>query len=102
MARVYEIVWTEPAAKSLDAIMTSLAEISSSRVARVGESIVRAVEVLRSFPFIGSVYRKGPGGSTREIASKQYRIFYRVVTKRKQVQILAVWHGARDELEFEE
>ncbi len=56
------------------------------------------VETLRSFPFIGPAYPRRSSGAYREIVSGKYRIFYRVLEPRKQVEILTIWHGARGAL----
>jgi len=55
------------------------------------------VEILATFPHIGPRYPRGRQSRVREIVCRRYRIFYRVIEERKVVEILTVWHGARDE-----
>ncbi len=56
--------------------------------------------ILASFPFIGPTYPRGARGTLREIVFRSYRIFYDVSEESLSVEILHVWHGARDEPVF--
>jgi plasmid stabilization system protein ParE len=64
---------------------------------RVGRGILDHVRILASFPFIGPTYPRGATGTLREIVFRSYRIFYDVSEESLSVEILHVWHGARDE-----
>lgn len=55
---------------------------------------------LATFPFIGPPYPRGSRGPLREIVFRNYRIFYDVSEESRSVEILHVWHGARDEPTF--
>ena len=55
------------------------------------------VRILATFPFIGPNYPRGARGTLREIVFRSYRIFYDVSEKSQSVEVLHVWHGARDE-----
>jgi plasmid stabilization system protein ParE len=46
---------------------------------------------------MGSVYPRDPEGKIRVVVSGKHRIFYRVIEEAKRVEILAVWHGRRQE-----
>jgi toxin ParE1/3/4 len=96
----FQVVWTEPAVADLEAITRHIATQSPTAADRVGNSILEHVEILRSFPFIGPVYPSDPRETTREIVCMKYRIFYRVNEEQKQVEILTVWHGSRQEPEI--
>ena len=66
----------------------------------MGRGILDHVRILRSFPFIGPAYPRGTRGPLREIVFRSYRIFYDVSEGNHTVEVLHVWHGARDEPEF--
>lgn len=50
--------------------------------------------------FIGPAYPRGSRGPLREIVFRSYRIFYDVSEPARTVEILHVWHGAREEPTF--
>ena len=49
---------------------------------------------------LGRRIREGLGGLLREIVFRSYRIFYDVSEESRRVDILHVWHGAREEPKF--
>jgi addiction module RelE/StbE family toxin len=93
----YEIIWTETASSHVEEIRNYLAERSSRAPGKVSGMIMARVELLRSQPLLGWVFRCKGHRSIRETVCKKYRIFYRVHKRRKAVEILAVWHGSRQE-----
>lgn len=93
----FKIIWTEPALADLEAIRDYIAQVNVEAAERIGWDIIRHVEILATFPLIGPTYPRGSKGTTREIISGNYRIFYRVIEANKVVQILTIWHGAREE-----
>ncbi len=92
----FKIVWTLSASRDLAEIGAYILKDSPAAAERVGNDICRSVETLATFPLIGPCYPRGTTGSIREIISWNYRIFYRVSRERGLVEILRVWHGARD------
>ena len=66
----------------------------------MGRGILDHVRILATFPFIGPAYPRGARGPLREIVYRNYRIFYDVPEAERRVEILHVWHGARDEPKF--
>ena len=66
----------------------------------MGRGILAHVRILASFPLIGPAYPRGARGPLREIVFRSYRIFYDVSEQSRSVEILHVWHGARDEPSF--
>jgi plasmid stabilization system protein ParE len=73
---------------------------NSQAAEEVGTGILDHVRILATFPFIGPAYPRGASGPLREIVFRPYRIFYDVSDEMQQVQILHVWHGARQEPTF--
>lgn len=93
----YQIAWTEPAAADMEAIVRYLAQQSESAAEAVRAAILDHIEALAQFPFIGPVYEPARSGRIREIVCRSYRIFYRVNEPLRRVEILTIWHAARDE-----
>jgi plasmid stabilization system protein ParE len=56
-----------------------------------------AVAVLARLPFIGPAWERDPRGRVREILSRPYRVFYRVIEPARRAEVLLVWHAARQE-----
>lgn len=90
-----KIIWTDPALADLFDIVSFIGRDDPSVAKRVGADIIEAVELLKQFPLIGPAYPRGGDGSIREIICWKYRIFYRVTLERRLVEILTIWHGAR-------
>jgi plasmid stabilization system protein ParE len=92
----FKIIWSDAAIADLQEIWAYLAQHDPQAAARIGH-----VRVLANFPYIGPAYPRGSGGALREIVVRPYRIFYDVREDSQSVEILHVWHGARDEPTFE-
>jgi toxin ParE1/3/4 len=84
--------WTPIAIEHLPAAYEYLAQDNESAAESLVEHIFTAVEQLAQYPQIG---RNGRVKGTRElvIAGKPYVVTYRV--RRSQIDVLAVFHGAR-------
>ncbi len=93
----FSIVWTEPALSDLEELVSFIAKDGAETAVRVGDEIVAHVSLLESFPEIGPVYRRRPDGDVRQITCRPFRVFYRVQHAERVVEILHVWHGARQE-----
>jgi plasmid stabilization system protein ParE len=90
-----KIIWTDPALEDLREIVAFISGDNPEAGRRVGMDIYETVGMLASFPLIGPPYPRGSSGKIREIVSWSYRIFYRVNSKKKLVEVLTIWHGAR-------
>jgi plasmid stabilization system protein ParE len=93
----YRIIWSGPAQRALDQIIEKVARDYPSAASRLQQRIVRKIDLLASSPFLGSVYPPGSGSVARETREGSYRVFYQVNVSKQQVEILAVWHAARQE-----
>ena len=96
----FKIVWSDAAIADLQEVCSYVAPHDPQAAGRIGRGILDHVRVLASFPFIGPTYPRGARGTLREIVFRSYRIFYDVSEKSRSVEILHVWHGARDEPAF--
>ena len=90
-----KIIWTDPALEDLREVVAFISEDNPEAARRVGMDIYETVGTLASFPLIGPPYPRGSMGRIREVVSWSYRIFYRVNSKKKLVEVLTIWHGAR-------
>ncbi len=96
----FKIIWSDAAIADLQDISSYVAQHDPQAAVRIGRGILNHVGILASFPFIGPTYPRGAGGTLREIVFRSYRIFYDVSEESLSVEILHVWHGARDEPPF--
>jgi toxin ParE1/3/4 len=87
-----KIAWTEPARQDLRQVFIYIAKDSPKAAAKVLSLIKERTILLQDNPNLG---RMGRVGGTRElvIPGTPYILPYRV--KADQIQILAVFHGAR-------
>ena len=93
----FKVIWSDEAIANLRDICTFIARQDPQAALRMGHGILAHVQILASFPFIGPTYPRGARGTLREIVFRSYRIFYDVSEESNSVEILHVWHGARDE-----
>jgi toxin ParE1/3/4 len=96
----YKIIWSDEAIADLRSICSYIARDNPGAAERIGNGILDHVLILASFPYIGPPYPRGAKGPLREIVFRPYRIFYDVFEVDRRVDILHVWHGARDEPYF--
>jgi addiction module RelE/StbE family toxin len=87
-----KIVWTEPARQDLRQIFEYVAEENPNAARKLLSEIKECAVLLQDNPHMGRI---GRVDGTRElvITGTQYILPYRV--KENQIQILAVFHGAR-------
>ncbi len=96
----FKIVWSDAAISDLQDICSYIAQREAQAAVRIGRGILQHVHILASFPLIGPAYPRGAKGTLREIVFGSYRIFYDVGEESRTVEILHVWHGAREEPEL--
>ncbi len=96
----FKVVWSDEAITDLHDICSYIARHDPQAAQRMGSGILDHVRILASFPFIGPPYPRGARGPLREIVFRSYRIFYDVSEALQRVEILHVWHGAREEPKF--
>ena len=96
----FQIVWSDAAIGDLRGVCSFIAEHNPDAALRMGRRILEHVQILSEFPLIGPSYPRGSRGPLREIVCRPYRIFYDVSEDLRRVEILHVWHGAREEPEL--
>ena len=96
----FKVIWSEEAIADLEGIYSYIARDDPDAAMRIVRGILAHVHILGSFPFIGPSYPRGAVGTLREIVFRPYRIFYDVSERSESVEILHVWHRAREEPTF--
>jgi|ERR1039457_2157146 plasmid stabilization system protein ParE len=96
----FQIIWSDAAIADLHDICAYIAEDNPTAAHETGRGILNHVRILAAFPFIGPTHPRGSRGPLREIIFRPYRIFYDVSEISKRVEILHIWHGARQEPEL--
>lgn len=96
----FKVIWSDGAIADLREICSYIARHDPRAAQRMGRGLLDHVRILASFPFIGPAYPRGARGPLREIVFRSYRIFYDVSEESRRVEILHVWHGAREEPNF--
>lgn len=96
----FKVIWSDAALADLHEICEYIARDNPQAAERVGRGILDHVRILASFPFIGPTYPRGAKGPLREIVFRPYRIFYDVAEEAQSVEVLHVWHGARQDPDF--
>ena len=93
----FKVIWSDAAIADLRDICSYIGHHDPQAAHRMGRCILDHVRILASFPFIGPTYPRGSRSSLREIVFRSYRIFYDVSDASRSVEVLHVWHGAREE-----
>jgi plasmid stabilization system protein ParE len=65
---------------------------------RFGNAVLDHVDILKSFPYVGSPVKGLPG--VRQLVHTPIVIYYRVREDPDVVEVLHFWHGARGNLRF--
>lgn len=93
----YKIYWSKLAIGDLSDIGDHIAKDNPRAAVKVGQALIDHTQMLTGFPYIGTPFPRYGQGRAREILCLKYRIFYRIRAKEQTVEILRIWHGARDE-----
>ena len=89
------VVWTRPALDGLLEITHYIMADNPSTARAFAENIKAKVGRLRTFPESRRVVQEFPSSGLREVLVGDYRVIYRFVKSTRNVQVLAVHHGAR-------
>ena len=97
---VYKVIWTDPAIANLKELCEYIAKDNPGAARKLALELVEYTEGLKTLPSRGKIYPKFGDGQIHEIPYRSYRIFYKIYAELKRVDVLQVWHGARDEPVF--
>ena len=94
--RRHTLVWTMPAQEDLMSIVHFITKDNPHAARIFGKEIKDKVKRLIYFPLFGRIVPEFSISDLREIIVADYRIIYRVLTRKGRVEVLSVVHGARD------
>ncbi len=89
----YKILFTEDALSDLESILDYILAENPLAAEKFGASLLNHVELLQTFPRIGSPVPRKPG--IRKFFHSPIRVYYRIVEERFTVEILHFWHAKR-------
>jgi len=98
---VYKIIWSPRALEDLREIVGYIRLDKPIAARQFGEKLIAKVESLAAFPQRGRVIKKFADLNIRQVFQGPYRIAYRIRTEASIVEIARIWHGARNEEDFE-
>jgi len=91
----FKVIFRETFVSDLEGIIRHLALRNPDAAARLGEAIIAAAESLSFFPErFPRVH--GRGHIRRFITGRWFKVFYRVHTDARTVEILRCWDGRRE------
>ena len=96
----FDIIWSNRARAELRAIHDYISLDNPAAADRVCDAIYKRVEVLRGAPKLAQVYDCDSSDEIRHTVSGKYRIFFSINETEHRVEVLCVWHGARQEPEL--
>jgi plasmid stabilization system protein ParE len=93
----FKIVWSDAALCEFKSINDYPRKRSISGAESVRLAILDELDAVAHHPLMGAVYQRDHSGQTREVVCGSYRIFYSVNESAKAIEVLLIWHSARDE-----
>jgi toxin ParE1/3/4 len=87
------VIWRDEATRNLEQLYAFTATYSEVAARNLINRLVARADALGDFPDLGRVVPELENPDIRELIESPYRIIYRVL--RLEVEILAVFHGAR-------
>jgi len=90
----YKVEFTESFLADLEQIVRNVAEVDSRAAKKLGEAIICRGEALAFFPERHPRVRQRPG-LRRYIVATHYKVFYRLQSEARVVEILRCWDGRR-------
>jgi len=93
-----KVFWTDAAVAQLEAIHDYVARTSPEYARRIVDRLTKRSAQISAFPFSGRMVPEYELNEVREVIEGSYRIIYLVKEEEGQVEVLAVIHGSREEL----
>jgi plasmid stabilization system protein ParE len=90
-----ELIWTDHALTELEGIFDYIALDSSLYAQYTIQNILKASEILHTFPESGRHLPEFPNLPHRELLLGNYRIIYRYSAEQNSVNVVTVVHGSR-------
>lgn len=94
-----KVIWSDDALEDLGQIVSYIANDNPDAALRTGMKIIEHVELLTNFPRMGPVYIADE--SIRLTVTTPYCVYYSYNESKDSIVIEHVWHGARQQPNFE-
>ncbi len=91
----FQVLYAEPALADLEEILLYSWSKFPGAAENFGIALLNHVDLLRSFPYIGSPVTGLAG--VRRLVHTPILIYYRVAEDRKLIEVLHFWHAAREQ-----
>jgi len=91
----FKVIFKDSFLADLKGLLRWIAPHDPAAARRLGETLVRAAEQLRFFPERHPRIRQRPA-IRRFIAGKHFKVFYRIQSATRTVEILRCWDGRRE------
>lgn len=89
----FKVEWSEPAICDLEKIDRYLRRRNHYAATRMGEALLQSAASLARHPELGPVWEED--SRWRFLVFRPYKMFYRILTDKKVVEISHLRHGAR-------
>ena len=94
----YKVLYSEDALTDLEGILEYIRADNPTAAERFGTALLNHVDLLKSFPYIGSPVAGRPG--VRQLIHTPILVYYHVQEDPNLVEILHFWHSARKDPNF--
>ena len=97
----YRIVWSRTSQRDLRDLVRFISKDSPQRAELFGYRIIARVEMLQEQPRLGRVVPEFKQPDFHELIVSPYRVIYRIKDGSDLIEVIRVWHAARDTPELE-
>lgn len=97
----HRIIWSRISQRDLRSLVKYIAKDSPQRAEHFGYRIVARVEMLYDHPLMGRIVPEFNRQDLHEVVVSPYRIIYRLNDEAGLIEIIRVWHTARDTPEIQ-
>jgi toxin ParE1/3/4 len=97
----HRIIWSRTSQRDLRSLVTYISKDSPQRAQHFGYRIVANVEMLHEHPLMGRIVPEFHQQNLHEIIVPPYRIIYRINAESELIEVIRIWHAARDTPEIE-
>jgi plasmid stabilization system protein ParE len=99
MAR--KVIWSDEAITDLGMLVTYIAADNRSAAEALGRAIFERTRTLAEFPQAGRIVPEFREPNLREFIVYPYRVIYELNVAGTTVDVLRIWHAARDRPELQ-
>ena len=91
----FQVIFKDTFAVDLETIVKRVAIHNPTAALRLGELIIKTAESLCFFPERHPKVRQRPG-VRRFVVKKRFKVFYRIASASRTVEVLRCWDGRRE------